>query len=75
MHYASLCAIIKDEDRDIHEWLAYHFATGFEHVLIYDNNSRIPLRTTLADQVSAGLVTVVDWPLTRAQQLPPITTP
>ncbi|MBD5647241.1 MAG: glycosyltransferase family 92 protein [Desulfovibrio sp.] len=69
MHYASLCAIVKDEDRDIHEWLAYHFATGFEHVLIYDNNSRIPLRTTLADHVSAGLVTVVDWPLTRAQQL------
>lgn len=69
MHYASICAIIKDEDRDIREWLAYHLAIGFEHVLIYDNNSRIPLRTTLKDLVSAGLVTVVDWPLTRAQQL------
>lgn len=69
MHYASLCAIVKDEDRDIREWLAYHLAIGFEHVLVYDNNSRIPLRTTLEDLVSAGLVTVVDWPLTRAQQL------
>ena len=69
MHYASLCAIIKDEDRDIREWLAYHLAIGFEHVLIYDNNSRIPLSATLQDLVSAGLVTVVDWPLTRAQQL------
>lgn len=69
MHYASLCAIVKDEDSDIREWLAYHLAVGFEHVLIYDNNSRIPLRTTLKDLVSAGLVTVVDWPLTRAQQL------
>lgn len=69
MHYASICAIIKDEDRDIREWLAYHLAIGFEHVLIYDNNSRIPLRDTLQDLVSAGLVTVVDWPLTKAQQL------
>lgn len=69
MHYASLCAIVKDEDRDLREWLAYHLAIGFEHVLLYDNNSRIPLRTALEDLVSAGLVTVVDWPLTRAQQL------
>lgn len=69
MHYASLCAIVKDEDRDIREWLAYHLAIGFEHALIYDNNSRIPLRTTLEDLVSSGLVTVVEWPLTRAQQL------
>lgn len=69
MRYASLCAIVKDEDRDIREWLAYHLAIGFEHVLVYDNLSRIPLRTTVEDLVSAGLVTVIDWPLRRAQQL------
>ncbi|MBD5538512.1 MAG: glycosyltransferase family 92 protein [Desulfovibrio sp.] len=69
MHYAALCAIVKDENRDLREWLAYHLAIGFEHVLLYDNNSRIPLRTELADLVAAGLVTVVDWPLTQAQQL------
>ena len=69
MRYASLCAIVKDEDRDIREWLAYHLAIGFEHVLLYDNKSRVPLRATLADLVAAGLVTVMDWPLVRAQQL------
>lgn len=42
MYYASICAIVKDEDKDIREWLNYHFAIGFEHVLIYDNNSRNP---------------------------------
>ncbi|MDE5879672.1 MAG: glycosyltransferase family 92 protein, partial [Desulfovibrio sp.] len=69
MHYASLCAIVKDEDRDIHEWLAYHLAIGFEHVFIYDNNSAVPLRDTLAEHIAAGLVTVTDWPLKEAQQL------
>lgn len=69
MYYASVCAIIKDEGRDIREWLSYHLGIGFEHVLIYDNNSRVPLRAQLGDYISAGLVTVTDWPLTQAQQL------
>lgn len=69
MHYASICAIIKDEDKDVREWLNYHFLIGFEHVLIFDNNSHIPLKETLSDFISNGLVTVVDFPLNHAQQL------
>lgn len=69
MHYASICAIIKDEDKDVREWLNYHFLIGFEHVLVFDNNSRTPLKESLADFISNGLVTVVDFPLKHAQQL------
>lgn len=69
MHYASICAIIKDEDKDVREWLNYHFMTGFEHVLIFDNNSRTPLKRTLSDFISNGLVTVEEFPLVHAQQL------
>ena len=69
MYYASICAIIKDEDKDVREWLNYHFMIGFEHCLIFDNNSRRPLKETLSDFVSNGLVTVEDFPLTHAQQL------
>lgn len=69
MYYASICAIVKDEDKDVREWLNYHFLTGFEHVLIFDNNSQIPLKKTLSDFISNGLVTVEDFPLNHAQQL------
>lgn len=69
MHYVSICAIVKDEDKDVREWLHYHFATGFEHALIFDNNSRVPLKKVLADFIAGGLVTIEDFPLKCAQQL------
>ncbi len=58
MWYTGLCAIAKDEEPFIHEWLAYHHALGFEHFVLYDNESAVPLERTLAPQVAAGLVTV-----------------
>ena len=69
MYYTTICAIAKDENPHLKEWVLYHFATGFEHIVIYDNNSKIPVRTELAEYVGAGLVTVIDWPLTDAQQM------
>lgn len=69
MFYTTICAIAKDENPHLKEWVLYHLAVGFEHIIIYDNNSKVPISQELADYVSAGLVTVIDWPLTRAQQL------
>lgn len=69
MYYAAICAIVKDELKDIREWLFYHLAIGVEHFLIYDNNSQVSLRSTLAPFIDANLVTVVDISLTEAQQL------
>lgn len=69
MYYATLCAIAKDEDPFIVEWLDYHLRLGFEHVHIYDNNSRAPLRESLRPYCEAGLATVTDWPLTKHPQL------
>lgn len=68
-HHAPLWAIVKDEDREIRQWPTCHLAIGFERVPVYDNKSRVPLRTTLPDLVSTGLVTVIDWPLVRARRL------
>ena len=31
--------IVKNEARDIGEWLAHHFAIGFDSVIVYDNGS------------------------------------
>ena len=69
MYYTTICAIAKDENPHLKEWILYHFAIGFEHIVIYDNNSKIPVSTELAEYVAAGLVTVIDWPLTDAQQM------
>lgn len=69
MQYAAICAIVKDEDLDIIEWILYHLAIGFEHFLIYDNNSAHPLKYQLKEFIDHDLVTVIDFPLTQAQQL------
>lgn len=69
MYYTTICAIAKDEDPHLREWVLYHLAVGIEHIVLYDNNSKIPIQQTLAEYVAAGLVTVIDWPLTDAQQL------
>lgn len=69
MRYASLCAIVKDENLNLKEWLAYHFAIGFEHAIIYDNNSSVPVSDFLRGYVESGLVSVIDFPLRENQQL------
>ena len=69
MVYAALCAIAKDEDPDIREWVDYHTGIGFEHIYLYDNGSALPLTGLLTEYVDAGLVTVIDYPETENPQL------
>lgn len=68
-YYTSICAIAKDEDHALREWVIYHLMTGFEAIYIYDNNSKNPVRTLLADLVAEQLVHVIEWPINEAQQL------
>ncbi|EGJ52076.1 glycosyltransferase family 2 protein [Desulfocurvibacter africanus] len=68
-YYTSICAIAKDEDHALKEWVIYHLMIGFEAVFIYDNNSKNPVRTLLADLVEEQLVYVIDWPVHEAPQL------
>ncbi|GHV53529.1 hypothetical protein FACS1894206_04400 [Deltaproteobacteria bacterium] len=69
MYYTSLCAIAKDEDGDIREWVSYHTRIGFEHIYLFDNGSKNPVKNAVSDFVEAQLVTVIDFPLDRNQQL------
>lgn len=69
MYYASLCTIAKDEDEDYLEWVLYHLAVGFEHIIIYDNNSKNPIKKILSEFIDKGLVTVYDLNLEKVQQL------
>jgi hypothetical protein len=58
----SVCAvaIVKGEDRFIEEWLVYHRLLGVNHFFLYDNDSKLPLRSLLS--AYENFVTVVDWP-------------
>jgi glycosyltransferase involved in cell wall biosynthesis len=40
MTSVTLCAIARDEGRYILEWLAWYKLLGFEHIVIYDNESQ-----------------------------------
>ena len=55
--YLTACAIVRDEP-DLTEWVAYHFAIGFEHIYIYDNESVIPVAKTLRNWINDGKVSV-----------------
>jgi hypothetical protein len=56
--YLALCLFIKDENEYLAEWLDYHLLLGVQHFFIYDNNSRRPIRNTVAKYIRRGLVTV-----------------
>ena len=47
MRYLGICAIIKDEDLFLDEWVAYYMHLGVDAFYLYDNASRIPLRQSL----------------------------
>ena len=63
----AIVCIVKDEARYLDEWLAYHFALGVSHVLLYDNGSTDGSAELLARYQNHGLVTVIDWPLPGGQ--------
>lgn len=58
MNYIGCCAIARDENYFIEEWVQYHSMIGVEKFIIYDNESKIPLCKTLAKYIKCGLVTV-----------------
>ena len=54
-----VAAILKDEDRFVEEWVAYHRLLGVDHFYLYDNDPRQPLADILAPH--RGYVTVRAW--------------
>lgn len=63
MDYLTLCLYVKDEDDDyLHEWINYHILIGVERFFIYDNESNIPVKQTLAQEISDNRVVVVEFP-------------
>jgi len=58
----SICAIIKDENEYLKEWLDYHIKIGVSHFFIYDNESSVPIGETVGAYLKKGLITLIDFP-------------
>jgi len=57
---AVICAIARDEELYLDEWIKYHLALGFSHVYLYDNADSVSI-THLIDTFP-GQVTVIHCP-------------
>lgn len=60
-----LCVVVKNEAQAMHEWIAYHLATGFDRVIVYDNASTDGTDGTVQAYQDLYDVRHVPWPVTR----------
>src|ERR1700735_3351725 len=60
-YYYSICAIAKEEQLYLEDWLCSNLATGAEHFFIYDNGGSVPVKETLSKYVDAGIVSVIPF--------------
>jgi Domain of unknown function. len=58
----AICAIFKNEDAFLEEWIEYHLILGVEHFFLYNNNSEDCFLAKLKPYIDAGLVTLNDCP-------------
>jgi hypothetical protein len=54
----AICCIVKHEDPYLPEWIDYHLEIGVSRFYIYDNESTIPVTTTLKDYIDRDIVVV-----------------
>ena len=54
--YVAMCLIVKDQPRDVVEWVQYHHALGVDKFYVFDHNSSVPLVKELHPLVDSGLV-------------------
>lgn len=60
-YFLSVCTIIKDE-RNLEEFILYHWIHGVEHFYIYDNESAIPIKDRLNFYLFKKICTIIYFP-------------
>ena len=58
LYKVAICCIAKNEDEYLPEWIDYHIKIGVSHFYIYDNDSAVPITTTLSSYIKDGIVQV-----------------
>lgn len=52
MNYAILSTYVREDNDYLDEWVKYHLAIGFEHIVMYDHRSIVPVQNIWGDKVS-----------------------
>lgn len=61
-YHLSVCALFKNEEKHLKEWIEYHRLIGVDHFYLYNNNSSdCPIRV-LKPYIDDGIVTLINWP-------------
>lgn len=58
----SICAIFKDEEKFLKEWIEYHRDFGVDHFYLYNIGSRDSFQIILQPYIKEGIVTLINWP-------------
>jgi glycosyltransferase involved in cell wall biosynthesis len=58
----AVCLYVRDEARDIAEWIAFHFVVGFDAVILFDNLSRDGTGAIARRIGKVRDVRVIPWP-------------
>lgn len=56
------CVVVKNEARDIGEWVAYHHLIGFDELIVYDNSSTDGTLSVLRTAARSLPVHIFAWP-------------
>ncbi len=61
--YIAICAIFRDEDLFLREWIEHHRALQVDHFYLYNNLSSDTYLQILQPYIEEGIVDLVDWPV------------
>ena len=59
----TICAIFREEAPFLDEWIRFHLGVGVSHFFLYNNFSTDHFEEVLRPWISAGVVTLTDWPV------------
>lgn len=62
MKKSGICAIVKNEEKYILEWIAHNILIGFEAIVIYDNESDIDVSNLISPLSYDIQIDVIKWP-------------
>jgi hypothetical protein len=52
MDYSIISTYVRDDNDYLDEWVTYHLAIGFEHIVMYDHRSIVPVQNIWGDRVT-----------------------
>jgi hypothetical protein len=61
-YHLSVCALFKNESRNLREWIEYHRLIGVDHFYLYENGSSDRYLKVLRPYINRRIVTLVPWP-------------